>query len=150
MTREELAQLRDALSATLALPDSVRTMLAQWLSAEPSKPNGVDAKPGNGLDRHPAPIAPTPRPARTSAVRSTRGARSAERKLLAALQEHPDQSAGALARASGDALTTTKTRLKRLSARGAIERGPAGWRLKGAEASTRVQPRPTQPPPATS
>jgi DNA-binding MarR family transcriptional regulator len=82
--------------------------------------------------------------ARTSAAKFARGARSAERKLLAALEEHPDQSAGSLARASGDALSTVKNRLNRLSERGAIERGPAGWRLKGAGS------RPTTPPPATS
>jgi hypothetical protein len=32
MTREELIQTRDAIDMTLALPDSVREMLAQWLA----------------------------------------------------------------------------------------------------------------------
>lgn len=31
MTREELVALRDAIDITLALPDSIRELLAQWL-----------------------------------------------------------------------------------------------------------------------
>jgi hypothetical protein len=32
VTREELTALRDAIDMTLALPDSVRELLAQWLA----------------------------------------------------------------------------------------------------------------------
>ena len=38
MDREELAAPRDVLSLVLALPESIRELLAQWL--ETSKPNG--------------------------------------------------------------------------------------------------------------
>jgi hypothetical protein len=32
MTREELVRLRDAIDMMLALPDSLRELLAQWLT----------------------------------------------------------------------------------------------------------------------
>ena len=54
MNRDELIQLRDAIDMTLALPDSVRALLAQWLAPEAAQ--GA-ARPGNGLDPHPPPIA---------------------------------------------------------------------------------------------
>jgi hypothetical protein len=55
MNREELVQLRDAIDMTLALPDSVRELLAQWLAPGVSKPNGHDPHPpppsaGNGSE----------------------------------------------------------------------------------------------------
>jgi hypothetical protein len=40
MTREELTALRDAIDMTLALPDSIRELLAQWLAPAAAKPNG--------------------------------------------------------------------------------------------------------------
>ena len=45
MTREELIALRDAIDITLALPDSIREMLAQWLAPAAAKPNGHDPHP---------------------------------------------------------------------------------------------------------
>jgi hypothetical protein len=45
MTREELIQLRDAIDMTSALPDSIREMLAQWLSPAAVKSNGHDHSP---------------------------------------------------------------------------------------------------------
>ena len=49
LTREELTALRDAIDMTLALPDSIRELLAQWLAPEATKPNG---------QRFPSPCAP--------------------------------------------------------------------------------------------
>jgi DNA-binding transcriptional ArsR family regulator len=51
MDRDELTALRDVLTLILKLPDSMRAQLGQWLAPE-------TAKPGNGLDLHPPPIAP--------------------------------------------------------------------------------------------
>ena len=45
MNREELTALRDAIDVTLALPDSIRELLAQWLAPEAARPNGHDARP---------------------------------------------------------------------------------------------------------
>jgi hypothetical protein len=45
MTREELTALRDAIDMTLALPDSIRELLAQWLTPAAAKPNGRDPHP---------------------------------------------------------------------------------------------------------
>jgi hypothetical protein len=93
MTREELAALRDAIDITLALPDNLREMLAQWLTPEAAKPDGHD--------HHPA--VPTPRQ-RTVKVRAARcakptSAKTAERKLVAAMQDNPGLSVIALANA---------------------------------------------------
>jgi hypothetical protein len=92
LTREELVALRDAIDLTLALPDSVRELLAQWLAPEASKPNGQDPHPPVPL---PSPTAaPTPRPAASKPPTAKRHdnpahARAAERKLLAAMRERP-------------------------------------------------------------
>ena len=61
MTREELVQLRDAIDMTLALPDSIRELLAQWLTPAAAKPNGHDPHPPVPTPTPKA--APTPRPA---------------------------------------------------------------------------------------
>ena len=134
MKREELTALRDTLSLALALPDFVRALLAQWLQDDIPK--------SNGLDLHPPPATPKPHPAKAKsfAKPSSRLAKAGEKKLLAALRESPNQSAGALARASGGARSSTQERLKRLAARGAIEKTAEGWRIAGEEA------RPTSPP----
>lgn len=134
MTRDELTALRDAIDLALALPDSIRALLAQWLRDDIPKSNGVDA--------HPPPPTPKPHPAKakSSAKPSSRSAKAGEKKLLAALRESPNQSAGALARASGGARSSTQERLKRLAARGAIKKTAEGWRIAGEEA------RPTPPP----
>ena len=59
MTREELTALRDAIDITLALPDSVRELLAQWLAPAAWKANGVDHRPLAPTSTPKA--APTPR-----------------------------------------------------------------------------------------
>jgi hypothetical protein len=40
VNREELVQLRDAIDMALGLPDSIRELLAQWLTPAAAKPNG--------------------------------------------------------------------------------------------------------------
>jgi hypothetical protein len=97
MNREELIQLRDAIDMTLALPDSIRALLAQWLAPE-------GAKPGNGLDPHPPP-SPSPNvstPKHSAASRRARQAKpfnvqTAERRLLAAMADNPNSTVIALA-----------------------------------------------------
>jgi hypothetical protein len=42
---DELAALCDAIDMTLALPDSIRDLLAQWLTPADAKPNGHDPHP---------------------------------------------------------------------------------------------------------
>ena len=50
MNRDELTALRDVLDLILRLPDDLRAQVAAWLSPPA-------AKPGNGLDPHPPPVA---------------------------------------------------------------------------------------------
>ena len=52
MNRDELTALRDVLDLILRLPDDLRAQVAAWLSP-------AAAKPGNGLDPHPPPVAST-------------------------------------------------------------------------------------------
>jgi hypothetical protein len=135
MNREELSALRDAIDVVLAWPDSVRTQIIAWLSPETAKPNGVDPHP-------PPRTAPTSRPAK---ARHSVNGQTTERKLLAALRERPDQTAGALARSVGGAHTTIGRQLKSMAERGTIEKDADGlWRLAGEES------RPTSPSPAAS
>jgi hypothetical protein len=145
MTREELIALRDAIDVTLALPDSVRELLAQWLAPAAAKPNGHDPHPPV-----PAPtpkVAPTPRPAASKPHAAKHydnpaHARAAERKLLAVMREHPGLSVASLAKVVGAGLSTTKERLRRMGAQELIEKDPDGrWRVKGEE------PGPQQPSP---
>jgi hypothetical protein len=145
MIREELVQLRDAIDMTLALPDSIREMLAQWLAPEVAKPNGRDPHP-------PVPpptpkAAPTPRPTASKPYDNPAHARAAERKLLAAMREHPGFSAASLAKAVGAGLSTTKERLRRMGAQDLIEKAPDGrWQVKSEEPRSppaREEPGPT-------
>jgi hypothetical protein len=138
--------LRDAIDLALALPDSVRALLAQWLRDDIPK--------SNGLDLHPPPATPKPHPAKakSSAKPSSRSVKAGEKKLLAALRESPNQSAGALARVSGGARSSTQERLKRLAARGAIEKtveGVADCGRRGAPyvAAVMAEPEPDRIPP---
>lgn len=126
--------LRDAIDLALALPDSVRTLPAQWLLDDIPKSNGLDLPPPSAAPK------PHPAKAKSSAKPSSRSVKAGEKKLLAALRESPNQGAGALARVSGGARSSTQERLKRLAARGAIEKTVEGWRIAGEEA------RPTPPP----
>ena len=156
MTREELAALRDAIDMTLALPDSIRELLAQWLMPAAAKPNGHDPHTPVPV---PSKAAPEPRPAASKPHVVKRHdnpahARTAERKLLAAMREHPGASAASLAKLAGAGLSTTKERLRRMAAQELIEKAPDGhWRVKGEEPRPpvpREEPgpaeRPTLPP----
>jgi Winged helix-turn-helix DNA-binding len=132
MTREELTALRDAIDMTLALPDSLRELLAQWLAPAAAKPNGHDPHPPVPTPTPKA--APTPRPAASKPYDNPAHARAAERKLLAAMREHPGLSAASLAKAVGAGLSTTKESLRRMGAQELIEKDPAGrWRVKTEE-----------------
>jgi hypothetical protein len=145
MTREELIQLRDAIDMTLALPDSIREMLAQWLAPAIAKPNGHDLSP---------PVCAPPRsvaPVKAKAYDIPTHARAAEKKLLAAMRRHPGLSAAGLAKVVGVGLSTTKERLRRMGAQKLIEKAPDGrWRVRGEEprpiAPANEESGPTTPP----
>jgi DNA-binding MarR family transcriptional regulator len=78
-------------------------------------------------------------------------ARAAERRLLAAMREHPGLSAASLAKVVGAGLSTTKERLRRMGEQDLIEKGPDGrWRVKVEEPRPPAQSeeaRPQQPSP---
>src|ERR1700677_2733636 len=114
MTREELLALRDAIDEALAWPDSVRDQIGQWLTPETAKPNGHDP--------HPPPTASTPRPAQPRQVAPRGPPSNAERRLLAAVRDHPLASATELPKSANASRSSTGERLKRLAARGAIEK----------------------------
>jgi hypothetical protein len=145
VTREELVALRDAIDLALALPDSIRELLAQGLAPAAAKPNGHDLHP-------PVPVpspeaAPTQRPAASKPYDNPAHARAAERKLLAAMREHPGLSAASLAKVVGAGLSTTTERLKRMGAQELIEKALDGrWRVK-AEEPQGEEPGPQQPSP---
>jgi hypothetical protein len=145
MTREELIQLRDAIDITLALPDSIRELLAQWLAPATAKPNGHDRHPP--VPRPTPKVAPTPRPAASKPYDNPAHARSAERKLLASMREHPGLSATSLAKVVGAGLSTTKERLRRMGGQELIEKAPdSRWRVKAEEPRAppaREEPGPT-------
>jgi hypothetical protein len=73
MTREELTALRNAIDMTLALPDSLRALLAQWLMPEAAKPNGHDRHP-------PAPASP-PRTLKAQFIANPAQVQAAERQI---------------------------------------------------------------------
>jgi hypothetical protein len=127
MTWEELVASRDAIDIMLALPDSLRALLAQWLAPEVAKPNGHDPHP-------PARIAPRSRPAK---------ARQNQAGLLKALEGGAGMSISALAKAATANRATIRDRLHELAARGTVEKGGDGlWRLKAKATDVR----PTRPP----
>jgi Winged helix-turn-helix DNA-binding len=147
MTREELVALRDAIDITLALPDSIREMLAQWL-----KPNGHDHHlPVPPPSPEAAPTTAASKPHAAQRYDSPAHARAAERRLLAAMREHPGLSAASLAKVVGAGLSTTKERLRRMGAQELIEKAPDGrWRVKAEEPRPPTQgetPGPQQPSP---
>ena len=132
MTREELIQLRDAIDLTLALPDSIRELLAQWLAPGAVKPNGRDPRPPVSTPRQVAsrPQKPYDNPAH---------ARGAERKLLEAMRERPGASANALAQVVG-ADYDNEREVAAHGRAGADREAPDGrWRVKAKE----PEPRPT-------
>jgi hypothetical protein len=83
--------------------------------------------------------APAPRPAASKSHAAKRydnpaHARAAERRLLAAMREHPGLSAASLAKVVGAGLSTTKDRLKRMGAQELIGKVLDGrWRVKAEE-----------------
>jgi MarR family len=128
-TREELTALRDAIDMTLALP-GVRELLGQWLTPATTKPNG--------RDRFPPVPSPTPGPTKARPIAPLGPPSNAEQRLLATLRNHPGSSVNSLAKAAGASRSTTGERLKRLAARGEIEKGPdEQWRLKAEETEAR-------------
>jgi Winged helix-turn-helix DNA-binding len=144
MTREELIQLRDAIDLTLALPDSLRELVAQWLAPAAAKPNGHDHSP-------PAPPSSPPRvKAQAKRTRKPTPAQGAERKLLAAMRDNPGLSVIALANAAGSSRSATGERLRQMAARGVVEKDLTGrWKLKSEEARTPLPgpiEGPTSPP----
>jgi DNA invertase Pin-like site-specific DNA recombinase len=137
MDREQLSALRDAINVVLSWPDDVRDQIAAWLST--AKPNGVD--------HHPPPIAPISRPAKARGKPAN--ARTAENRLLAALQGSPGSSVSKLAAAAGANRSSTAERLRQLAARGMATKDPEGRWLLVTELAG-ASPDPTSPSPATS
>ena len=130
MTREELIALRDAIDLTLALPDSLRELMAQWLAPAAAKPNGHDHNP-------PAPMS-TPRMVKVRAkrIRKPPPAQVAERKLLAAMRDNPGLSVIALANVAGSSRTATGERLRQMAMRGVVEKDLTGrWKVKSGGAA---------------
>jgi hypothetical protein len=139
--------LRDAIDLTLALPDSIRALLAQWLAPVTAKPNGHGRHPP--VPPPPLKAAPMPRPAAAKRHDNPAHARAAEQKLLAAMRERPGLSAALLAKAVGAGLSTTKERLRRMGAQELIEKAPDGrWQVKMEEPRSTEgdEARPTPPP----
>jgi Winged helix-turn-helix DNA-binding len=128
MTREELIALRDAIDMTLALPDSIRELFAQWLAPEAVKPNGRDPHPETlPADRR----APRRRTRRANLPVS---AKVAEQRLLEAMRDNPDLTVIALANAVSLGRSTAGERLRQLAARGLVEKSAMGrWRLTEEE-----------------
>jgi hypothetical protein len=145
MTREELIQLRDAIDMTLALPDSIRELLAQWLTPAIAKPNGRGPHPPVPPPTSEAALAPRPAVSKATRHDNPTHAREAERKLLAAMRERPGLSSASLAKVVGAGLSTTKERLRRMGAQELIEKAPDGrWQVKAEEPrSTEDEARPT-------
>jgi hypothetical protein len=137
MTREELIALRDAIDLTLALPESIRRMLAEWLMPEAAKPNGHDPHP-------PAPMPPLQAKTRAKARRvKPTPAQAAEQRLLTAMRQNPGLSVIALANAAGSSRSATGERLRQMALRGVVTKDTTGrWKLKEAE------PGPQQPSPS--
>ena len=137
MDREQLTALRDATDLLLKCPDDVREQLMKWFSPQAVKSNRQDPPP--------PPIASTPYVGKSKRGRPKISAKTAERKLLAAMADNPGLSVIALANAAGSSWSSTGERLRRLSETGAVEKDATGrWRLAGVKASpTGDEVRPT-------
>jgi len=149
MTREELIALRDAIDATLALPESVHRLLMLILTG--ARTNGLDHDPPPNDLRSAEGVAPKSRS--TPPRPPTDPLSAAERKLVATLRDHPAISMNEAAKLAGAARSSTNARLQRLEARGNVERDDAGrWQLAGAKVSPaeEASARPIQPSPAAS
>ena len=122
--------------------------------AASAKRNGHDPRPPVPT---PAPkAAPTPRPTASKSGTAKRDnpahARAAERRLLAAMRDHPGASVEKLAEAAGAGRSTCGERLRRLAAQELIEKDANGhWRVKAEEprpSAPREEPRPTMASPS--
>ena len=126
--RDELAALRDAIDTVLDL--AARCARRGCPLAPP-----VAAKP-NGRDPHP----PPPRQVRQSAF----AAKTAERKLIAAMRAAPGASVIMLARSVGGNRSSVGEQLRKLALTGAIEKASDGhWRLKAEETKSRPMSAPS-------
>lgn len=79
----------------------------------------------------------SPRQVKARRGKPPTSAKTAEQRLLTALQEHPGASVITLASASGTSRSAAGERLRVLARRGIVEKDAAGrWRLKAEEART--------------
>ena len=122
MDRAELAALRDAIDLLLRCPDDVCEQLAKWFLPKAAK--------SNGHDPHPPPH-PTPYVGKIRRGRPKTSAKTAERKLLAAMQDNPGVSVIALANAAGSSRSATGERLRQMALRGVVTKDTTGgWKLR--------------------
>jgi hypothetical protein len=124
---EEIEDVRQAMLMCFLTDGSG---LTGNLAPQASKPNGVHPGP-NGADPDPPPAKPRVQ------VRGRRrvnkfNERTAERKLLSAIEANPGLSAAGLARSTGLARATVGDQVRRMGAQGRIEKDAHGrWRLAG-------------------
>ncbi|HWY80810.1 MAG TPA: winged helix-turn-helix domain-containing protein [Roseiarcus sp.] len=136
MTRQELTALRDAIDVLLRCPDAIREQLLRWFAPGSSKPNGHDLHPPppprvQAEDPRPP---PTPYVGKSKRGRPKTSTKTAERKLLAAMQDNPGLSVVALANAAGSSRSATGERLRQMALRGMVEKDLTGrWKLKAEE-----------------
>ena len=154
MNRAHLVTLHAAMSALLALPPSMLDEIARWLA--PAKAQWPRSASAQRKGPRSAPIA-SPSPRSTPQAGKTRHdlrptAKTAERKLIAAMQASPGSSIAALANATDVSRSTMERRLQRLAAAGQIEKDHAGrWRPSSSKPlaeearPARVEPRPPSP-----
>jgi hypothetical protein len=120
------------IDAFLALPEDLRADVCRLLMSGSPKPNSRDLHSPAPSSRPPAP------PARARHRQSIFSAKTAERKLLAAMRDNPGLSVIALANAVGSSRSATGERLRQLALRGLVEKDATGrWKLREEE------PRPT-------
>ena len=144
MNQADLVALRDAINTLLAWPPAVLDEVARWLAPDAAKPNGRDPHPiGNGSGTIPEPPRPPPAPygGKSKHGRPKNSAKTAERKLLAAMADNPNSTVIALANAAGSSRSGTGERLRMMALRGLVTNDLTGrWKLKVEE------PRPPDPP----
>ena len=155
MNREELSALRDAIDTMLVWPDAVRAQVAQWLSPEASRPNGLDPHPPppeptgkiSKLEKFPPRRSPTPYAGKARRGGPPTSVKAPEQRLLTALKEHSGASVAVLAKAAGANRSSTGERLQGFASRGVVTKDRAGhWRLAAELAGE--EPRPTAPSPS--
>ena len=94
-------------------------------------------------DQFEAALMAPPHPTRR---RHPSSAKTAEQRLLAAMQEHPGASINVLAKAAGTNRSGTGERLRGLASRGVVTKDSAGhWRLMAELAGERPDPRRRRP-----